>query len=826
MNSKMPLIIIALIALAFLSYPVKAQQGITFNETFFFAGGGTNGQTPATNNVNNATTSGLPDAYIAYLYNNFDQQKTVSRYLFPNTYAKFGGTDTATLTAAATGINTQYVTFTATVNGISFGSGNIGWFRTTGNNFQYDIQFASINSTYASTLTGTRNISLTYNTSVYSQFITSVHGDGASDCTGTTYFEGQIVAFGNLANRFLGCLVGGQSVSFSFSDTSTLTFNDVSTDFGWVNLSKNAFNQREIISNSTGYVYYDVTSTSDVAQYMPKSTGLNSSTYDVTAAGWANRTLVTASGAVVTPTATPTPAPTPPPASSTTGAALSWDKTSYNINDVGNLTGNLTVSPPFLGYFWIGVANSTGFNLKTFTWDSSPNFPQIESFLFSFPYQDAFTATMYSHSPFTGDSVVATATTQAKTPQSYIFAPSTVNTGANISISYIFNPVPTSGAIEDVITDQFGFNGVGTYINTTLCPCNNNTNSINYIINGVGKHTLRLWDTQNIKIVASTIVQVTSSNDIVPGNITNNLLLLDNTNYSVNDVINAQYQISSLNWTKYGYFKSVLASSGGVGMGFATLTSQTGTFQIPVTGGAFNIFQSGAAFVNVTGGNTTIDPNAVILMSAPITLLSSANGYSISVQPNTICLTQTATAKYTAPSGTGILQTEYMTPAGTTKFINTSFTSNGTQQFVFNDGLVKDQSGIIYTILDASGNFQVNTIIKYQSTGCVVPGTNPTPAPTAAAIPSGSTAVSQMGQNLTNLMAMPFFWGIMIFSITIVYCATRKPPIEGVDKIAFILAFIEDAAGMFAPFTVYVFIGIIIIAMLHFRKGKETVTGE
>lgn len=441
--------------------------------------------------------------------------------------------------------------------------------------------------------------------------------------------------------------------------------------------------------------------------------------------------------------------------------AIAFDADNYLVNQVGYLTTNMTFGLFDISSYRIDFYSTKNPLIQQFPMDKSQT---TQTFLVTFPEAAVYTANIVKSTPLFGDSIIATDTAQAIDPISYILAPATAVTGSNITINYQFGAAPSSAAIEDVTTDEFGLGGTGIFINTTICPCDNQIHHINYTINGVGKHTLRLWDTASIKVLASTITQVTDTGAIVPGNITSNQLFLDDVNYSVNDVINGQYQISSFNWTNYGYFKASLVSSGNISMGSVTLNSQVGKFQLPVSGGAFNIFQSGAANVTIFAGTSVLSAINV-MVSVPVTILSDKNGYSISVNPVNICRTQTEYVKYTSPSGAGILQVMSMTPAGTTKFTNISFSQNGTQKFVFNDGTVRDKSGIIFNILDINGVFQVNDIVKYQSTGCTAPGTTPTETATPSAGVGGG------GGDVVNLLSSNIFWALIMISGLMMYIA-------------------------------------------------------
>lgn len=88
--------------------------------------------------------------------------------------------------------------------------------------------------------------------------------------------------------------------------------------------------------------------------------------------------------------------------------------------------------------------------------------------------------------------------------------------------------------------------------------------------------------------------------------------------------------------------------------------------------------------------------------------------------------------------------------------------------------------------------------------------------------PSGDAAVAGAGNNLRTLISQPFFWGLVILAL-ILYGIRHT---QVVKEVAIFVIFVEDVVGLFAPYTIFILIGLIIYAAISFRSGKQIVTGE
>lgn len=761
---------IALIFVLLVAFSGIASASVIYSETFSFNGGGTDTETPGEGSTTSTTVLSNYNAYISNLYADFSDFKRISKISVGGTYNNYFSNYVPGFSASASGINEMFTTFNSTVSGQYYGSGRIGWERTTpgGGNFNYVLYFDSVDNAYAQTLSGQLEIVLTYDQSVYTTYLTtSAHGSDYNLIGGTwNYAHVLIGAYSSVHGQARTAeLLGTTQVQFSFDVNALETANNISSSAAYINLTKDNNNLRFIIENATGYSIFDQTTLTDVSILVNTGNGITTRLYHIDSATWANRTIIDASGNIYT-TPTPTPTPTVNPS---TGAGIIFDKSTYTLNQIGNISVIMQSS-------LIDLISSYHVDFYS---DSNPLIAQYPvngttaSFLVSFPATGAYTANLVRHVPLVGDSIIGTAHAQVNQVQSYIFAPTQANAGSNITISYQYGVTTTNGSIQDVRIDDFGMNIPGSDVYTTVCPCTANTlYNTSYIINGVGTHELRLWDTTNMKVVAKQKISILESGAVAGQNITTNYLAVDNTQYYINDVINGNYQISSSNFSSNSYFAvNLVGASNKLPMTMpVVLTQQTGTFQIPITQSQYYFITSGAAFVNLTAATSVINATPVTLASVPVTIVANNQGFSVSVNPFTICKTQPLFLKYTIGSSPAILQVSYSSPALTPVVTNYSITSNGTKQFIFDDGKLHDNSGILFDLYDSTGNFMVGTIAKYKSTGCTQPGTTPSPTVTNG---FGAGSGAQQATQVASMLTSTIFWSLIITAGLMIAIAWR-----------------------------------------------------
>lgn len=92
---------------------------------------------------------------------------------------------------------------------------------------------------------------------------------------------------------------------------------------------------------------------------------------------------------------------------------------------------------------------------------------------------------------------------------------------------------------------------------------------------------------------------------------------------------------------------------------------------------------------------------------------------------------------------------------------------------------------------------------------------------------TGTASINAWAANIMSLLGSMFFWGLMLllgFAITVY---SGRFPIKTKPELAVMgFAFIETIGGLFAPYTIPIFVVIVIIIALMFRKGQETIGQE
>ena len=112
--------------------------------------------------------------------------------------------------------------------------------------------------------------------------------------------------------------------------------------------------------------------------------------------------------------------------------------------------------------------------------------------------------------------------------------------------------------------------------------------------------------------------------------------------------------------------------------------------------------------------------------------------------------------------------------------------------------------------------------LQQQATIRIAAGTIST-TPSVTNVPSGAEASQDMGDNLISFMAMPAFWGLIIFVLVLWFCAVKAP--QAVAICAFITSNIEAVIGLWNPFMWYILVITWVIAGIYFKMSRDTVTG-
>ena len=633
------------------------------------------------------------------------------------------------------------------------------------------------------------------------------------------------VAFGDIVPNSTHPLtvIGWSAASLSGSyitqtrTTATADYNVTYSFLGNTNLFTALVNKTSTVATKVNITMYN--GTCYACQTSFSTTNASITTEQVggivitmaTATGGSDSVTVNTTGATI-PTATPTVTADP-----TTGAGVMWDATNYNVGDIGNVSWTVDSGTfDFLSDFNIKITTSDGTVVKEIH-----DLPSSGSYNYLFADSGVFTATFYKSVCVLGvcsntEKGSDSATVSKGLP--YIYAPAEIGAGVAFTIQYQYGKTTSSGFIEDQILDEFGIPilTASKYTNAS-CPCTINTAyNLSYSTNGLGTHKLILWDASEFKIVDSTLVRVNQGNP-AGFNLTSDSLTLDNTQYNVNDIIHGSYQISNTNWTAYSYFFISLNSAANVPIArtVSNLGSQAGVFDLPLTPNSMlSIYQSGAAFVNLTAQSSVLGGNTVTLANVSVTLLNNYNGYSIYVSPQQVCKDDPIYVKYTAPTGAGLLKITTLEKGGTKNTDSYQFSSNGTIKYTVNTQTTLDQSAVRFEIWDTAGtNIMVSDVIKYRWSLCTPSGSTET---TATATPQSAQTAT------TNFLGS----GMFIAFIMIGIFSSAGYAIGGLMGAAlgfgggFIFAAIFGYVPKWALFLFAIFT-IIIFAI----KAKDSITG-
>jgi hypothetical protein len=324
-----------------------------FNESYSSSGGSTNSETISQTGSDSVVAASVVGA-ISNLYINWDNNKILSKILFVNTYQVTTGTKTFSLTSGANGLNAVYTTFNSTVGGINYGGGYLGWERTTGNSYNYVLYFTNINTSEAGILTGKQELVLSYNLSVYGDYVdTSSQGLVNSYLTPPTYSYGYaLVGFErNSCGVCKAIAVGNIQISSSFIILYSQSVHIISPGWGYVNITKNSNNLRYNITNASGHSVYDITSSSNANIFTYFGGGITTYIYSPVSNTWVNRTIINANGQIQG---------TAPSDYKSTDGFIYWASKSYNFNDNATLNYSLTNPDYSANYYKIIIYRPDG----------------------------------------------------------------------------------------------------------------------------------------------------------------------------------------------------------------------------------------------------------------------------------------------------------------------------------------------------------------------------------------------------------------------------------------------------------------------------------
>lgn len=282
----------------------SANAQILFSESFLFSSSGS----ATSGNVGSGGSIAFPAASVTTcqgciesLIWNFTLYKQPRSARVTGNIDLFSGTQFQILNNTnGTGIQAKMTYFDATVGGIYLGSGQIGWQRIGATNtIQYYVEFSSLDTAYANTLTGQKQINFTYDMDIFQNYLVGYAGGGTMDASSNTGSSVGFMWIGTHAGTKRDYTVNGCSCNvfeFSVSDTINYTYNNISSTFGYLNVTKGNANAIVTITNYSYAELFNQTSTTDVSYFTSVSNGLRLFIVDVAAVSSVNRTLFDASG--------------------------------------------------------------------------------------------------------------------------------------------------------------------------------------------------------------------------------------------------------------------------------------------------------------------------------------------------------------------------------------------------------------------------------------------------------------------------------------------------------------------------------------------------
>lgn len=525
------------------------------------------------------------------------------------------------------------------------------------------------------------------------------------------------------------------------------------------------------------------------------------------AGGQYNDVLINATGATGIATATPTPVVDP-----VTGKGIIFDANEYTIGQTANIS--WVISDSIWNLFTtntISIRKIDDLDPNHFT-SLISTAPQNGTIQYTFYNCDGgfvcgtggYEVVLYRNLLGIFETSRETASTNVFEATAYVNSPLVVNEGQTVNVGWKFGVATNEGYLIDDKLDEFGVSTFTPVYNNLNCPCTVASNSTSITFVGAGKHRLSLFDASTIQNVASVIVTVLPADTVIGQNITQNYFVIDKSTYDFSDTIYGQYQISTTNWTTYPYIAVSFASAAGIPMnpGMDVLTTQTGSFEIPIEATQLNFIQGGSAFVNLTFKSSVFNSTSITAESIPITINLNKGGWSVAVNKKEVCNGQPVKVTYTSPTGAGILEVSYFAKGAQNKVLTYPFNTNGSKNIVIPDANIN--AGVAIDIQDSTGVYQIGTIIKIVNTGCVA---------TTTTTPKGSAA-STTDDILSN--------GMYVALMMLIAFAVMGHMIGGLEGsiIGFGAGFIFTAVYGLMPLWALFLFAIVVIVVLAIMFGS------
>jgi len=775
-----------------------------YNETYNFHGGGINYNTLADAVAPLAGSNGLNS--IGLIDVNFNNIKIIGKLQYYST-PEVTGTNSRQITTGS--VFTKLTPFNAYVNGILYGSGQVGWqtisTQSGTQDFYYLVIFQNVNESYAHGLTGIQHMYLYYDRTIYESWVVTGVPPGGVYFNTPQYAAIQINATGATYQslRPRTGSPGDQQVLNNFNDTLTLTVNRTSSATVWVNLSKNdnivangTFNSSLVITNFSGAGVFlsESPNVFNVSNFTLINDGLRTSVFDVAANDFVNRTIISANGTFCYPFCIV-------PSIQNTSVDISANKQLYLTGETVNLTltwhnydatdtyflGVYNPNGQIIGFIDSGLTSSTTSETWTPTTAGS-YYIQVSSFKHGILFNPSNVFTIQDALAVGVDSIYTNKKVYAYGENIFIYG------NASRFSRIIVTPYDSQNLIERQYQTSGGMFNYSASLTTGRyfaalqsqgvgCPnppCWQPVNATSFTVNTSGS-----------LYIAWTNIISPSGGYVYSGTLQN----LGYANISATDYIriDSPVQIGYLNYSvsQYPYSHAVFipATDASIGVWTAWIihndtVNATATLNVQ-SQGTFNTLPV------QRGGHTQ---SGTLTVSSKTPCISTED---VNIQWRTQNLTNYTVVVYTVD------KVEYSTnPIQPFGNINLSFNNNIRYMVTLRDSNYTTWSELIIN----------PRICNAQPSSTIIP---------PGMQGGGGNPAGAMGNNLLTFMSIPAFWGFIIWVLLIYYVISHSA--DGSSKnaglVGFIAANLEAVIGLWSPFTWYILVICWIGAAIFFLQS-------
>lgn len=544
------------------------------------------------------------------------------------------------------------------------------------------------------------------------------------------------------------------------------------------------------------------------------------------AGGEYNDVLINTTNATGIATATPTPVVNP-----VTGKGIIFDRSEYQIGDTA------TISWAIGDSIWNIFSTQTIVLKKA---DSGSVFTSISSiapqtgsyqYLFSECVANqivcgygTYEAIMYTNllGILETNREVATALV-FPTTDSYILMNSSVPIKTNINVTAFIGVggLSSTGVLRVDFLDPISNDYIGE---STVFGLSSGTNYRNVSFKNIGTYLVSVRNLNSDQVYASKTVSTYLGNITAPYNISTSSITLTRspTNYTYNEVLTGQYQVDNTNYTAgvtyidvfnvalnsptsefYGSADNHDDTSKQVGTVFIRIENFAATAGFPEVKFLPGENQLRLKLHNLTSGNEEVLAYVTFNLST-----INNQGYSIQLTPKKIIVGSSVTIDIISPGRASFMRVD---PAGK----NTTYAINGSTSL---KQVLTKVGNYNYQLFDQNNDIQMSDNVDVIAA--------PTTPSAGANIPTGTTAVTNMGNNMLYIISTVFFWGLMLLIAFAITVFSGKLPTKNAPLAVVAFAFIETLGGIFSPYTIPIFVVLVIIIALMFRKGQEVIGQE